>query len=143
MSGRCLLSGSTSYERCHVIPKGPDCKNFIGAYERIYPYSEYVAGIEDSQNIALLRQDYHRGPMDNLSLPLNLRERRIGFDFLNKASYIESFETGEIEKVDWQYTPDVKREYFAWSNNKCTRRLRKYMRKINRSLIDYSQWTQE
>ena len=143
MSGVCLLSGSVSFERCHVIDKGPECKNFIGAYKKIYSYSEYVPGIEDSQNIILLRQDYHRGPMDNLSLPLNLRVRRIGFDFLNNLSYIESFESGKIEKIEWEYIPDVKREYFAWSNNNCTRRLRKYMRKIDRTLIDYSHWSQE
>ena len=49
MSGVCLLSGSVSFERCHVIDKGPECKNFIGAYKKIYSYSEYVPGIEDSQ----------------------------------------------------------------------------------------------
>ena len=143
MTNSCLLSGSVSVEGAHIISKGPETLGFISAYTQIYPYSEYVDGIEDSQNIVYLREDFHRGPMDNLNLPLNLRVRRIGFDFINLASYIESFESGEIEKIQWRYTPDVKREYFAWSNNNCTRRLRKYMRKINRSLIDYSHWTQE
>jgi len=140
MSEKCLLSGSLSFERCHVIDKGSECQNFIGAYQRIYPYSEYSSGVEDSQNIILLRQDFHRGPMDNLSLPLNLRERRIGFDFINKRSYIESFETGEIDMIEWLYSPDLKYEYFAWSNFNCTRRLKKYMRKINPKLIDYNHW---
>jgi len=143
MSAQCLLSGSASVERCHVIAKGPQCQYFIGAYRRIYPYSDYVSGVENSQNIVLLRQDYHRGPMDNLSLPQNLRDRRIGFDFINQVSYIESFETGKIETIEWKYTPDVKREYFAWSNKKCKRSLRRHMRKINRLLVDYAYWTGE
>ena len=143
MTNQCLLSGSFSVEAAHVISKGQETLGFISAYAQIYSYSQYVDGIEDSQNIVFLREDFHRGPMDNLNLPLNLRIRRIGFDFINLASYIESFESGKIEKIQWQYIPDVKREYFAWSNNNCTKRLRKYMRKIDRSLIDYSHWTQE
>lgn len=143
MSGQCLFSGSTSVEGCHVIGKGPQMNNFKSAYEKIYPDTDYVSGVEDSQNIVLLRQDYHRGPMDNLGLPQHLRDRRIGFDFINQVSYIESFETGQIETIEWQYTPDVKREYFAWSNKKCKRSMMKYMRKINRLLIDFKHWAGE
>ncbi|MFL2962968.1 MAG: HNH endonuclease signature motif containing protein [Candidatus Thalassarchaeaceae archaeon] len=141
MSNNCLLSGSLSAEGAHVISKGPQNLDFQSVYKTIYIDSEYISGIEDVQNIIFLREDFHRGPMDNLNLPFNLRIRRIGFDFINNVSYIESFESGEIEKIEWQYFPDVKREYFAWSNYHCTKRLKKYMRKINRLLINYSHWT--
>ena len=143
MENTCLLSGSVSVEGAHVVNKGPSCETFKSVYSRIYPFSEYLDGIENAQNIVYLREDYHRGPMDNLGLPINLRSRRLGFDFINRASYIISLETGKIEKFEWFYVPDVKKEYFAWSNNDCMKRLRKHLRKIDRRLIDYSVWVRD
>ena len=142
MKKRCLLTQNASAEGAHVVDKGPECRAFKSAYSHIYPDSEYFAGVEDAQNIVFLREDIHRGPMDNICLPLNLRVRRLGFDFINRISYIMSFETGEIEGHKWSHVPDVKREYFAWSNNNCSKKLRKYLRKIDRRLIDYNHWTE-
>jgi hypothetical protein len=143
LRNKCILSGSNSVEGAHVIGKGPECEEFKSAYHHIYPYTNYVPGVEDIGNILFLREDYHRGPMDNCNLPFNLRKRRIGFDFINKVSYIENSSTGEIKKFEWQYVPNVKREYFAWSNKNCKKSLRKYLRRIDRTLVDHSIWASE
>ena len=125
-----------------MVNKGPGSENFKSVYSRIYPYSDYIDGIENAQNIVYLREDYHRGPMDNLGLPVNVRKRRLGFDFINRISYILNDDSGEIEAHEWYYIPDVKREYFAWSNKTCRKKLRKYLTKIDRRLIDYNHWKQ-
>ena len=142
MGMKCIISGSESGERAHVISKGKECREFKIVYNMIYPNLEYFSGIEDSQNIVFLREDFHRGPMDNLCKTKDMKIRRLGFDFLNKACYIESDETGNIERYDWKQAPDVKKEYFAWSNSECTRRLVKYMRRIDRRLTDYKYWVE-
>ena len=143
MPRRCFITGSEHFERAHVISKGSENTEFINAYNRIYPDSEFFPGIEDIQNIVYLREDLHRGPMDNLNMPKDLRIRRIGFDFINRKSYVISAETYKIDSFDWIDIPDVREVYFAWSNNKCMKKLRKYMRGIDSRLTDYRQWVDE
>ena len=46
MENTCLLSGSVSVEGAHVVNKGPSCETFKSVYSRIYPFSEYLDGIE-------------------------------------------------------------------------------------------------
>jgi hypothetical protein len=135
-----LITGSTSTEGAHVLSKGSQNSDFIDAYTRIYPNSDYSPGFEDIQNIVYLREDFHRGPMDNIGLPRDLRIRRIGFDFINRRAYVISAETYNIESFEWVSVPDVRNEYFAWSNKKCMKKLRKFMRGIDARLTNYRHW---
>jgi hypothetical protein len=139
----CFITGSGHFEKAHVISKGSEISEFINAYHRIYVNSEYSPGFEDIQNIVHLREDLHRGPMDSLNLPKDLRIRRIGFDFINRKSYVISAETYKIESFDWISVPDVRPEYFAWSNKKCMKKLRKFMRGIDPRLTNFRHWVDE
>jgi len=81
--------------------------------------------------------------MDNQNLSDGLKIRRIAFDWINRCCYTQDFFTGEITKHEWieNIVPNVKNEYFAWSNAHCSRKLRKFLRKIQphgRELCDWS-----
>ena len=141
----CLLSGDTeSINRCHVIDKGKANSTFKEAYFDIYG-AEPADGQEDKQNRVTLTSSTHTGPMDNLNNPHSLRIRRIIFDWVNRCCYIEDFVSGEIEEKSWieGENPNVKKEYFAYSNSKCTKRLRQHVRKNVKNanlLFDYKHW---
>ena len=142
MPRSCIITGSNSSEGAHVLSKGSQNSDFINAYEQIYPDTDYSPGFENIQNIVYLREDFHRGPMDNITLPKDLKLRRIGFDFINRKAYIISAETYKIESLDWVSIPDVRPEYFAWSNKSCMKKLRKFMRGIDVRLINYRHWVE-
>ena len=143
MSDKCILTGSHSFEKCHVI----DNSEFNEIYEIIYG-EKNSSNDTTGQNIVYLREDFHRGPMDNLKLPENLRKRRIGFDFINKVCYILDFDTGNWESFPWLVDGiDVKEEYLAWSNRHggkgmggADKRMWKKMKNIDSKLIDYQYW---
>jgi hypothetical protein len=141
----CLLSGdSESVQKCHVIDKGRESMTFIEAYHEIYG-NDPTDGQEDVRNTVALRSDIHTGPMDNLNQPQNLRIRRIVFDWVNRRCFIEDFLSGDIEEKPWieGQTPNVKSEYFAYSNSQCTKRLKRYVRKNVEDpnlLFDYKHW---
>ena len=141
----CLITGdSESVQRCHVIDKGKDNQNFRDSFTEIYGI-EPKEGLEDMQNTVNLRSDLHGGAMDNLNQPQSLRIRRIVFDWLSRRCYIEDFYSGEISESDWVVgqTPNVKPEYFAYSNYRCSKRLKKYVRKNAEEaslLFDYRHW---
>ena len=106
------------------------------------------SGTEDIQNIVYLQSHFHNGPMDNQNMSAALKTRRIGFDWIEKNCYIEDFFTGDIEKKPWVsgVYVNVKPEYFAWSNLTCTKKLKKFLRKIpthGRSLLDWEYWIED
>jgi len=145
---RCILTGSIeAVHGCHVIDKGPNLQTFKDAFETIYGY-EPTDGMEDIQNIVYLQSHIHNGPMDNQNKSLALKTRRIGFDWIERKCYIEDFFTGVIEEKPWLEGEfvNVKPEYFAWSNLTCTRRLKKYLRRIpnhGRSLLEWEHWIED
>jgi hypothetical protein len=125
-----------------VIDKGRDIQNFKSAFEQIYGW-EPSDGLENIQNVVYLQSHFHNGPMDNQNLSDGLKIRRIAFDWINRCCYIQDFFTGEISKHNWieGAVPNVKNEYFAWSNANCSRKLKKFLRKIQphgRQLCDWS-----
>lgn len=135
-SRSCFLTTASSCEKAHVIDKGEGLQNFIKAYTLIYG-EEPPQGSEDVQNVLYVREDYHRDYMDSRTMPQDLKQRRIGFDFINKECIIEDRDSHEIIIKPWKYVPDVRPVYFAWSNSTCTRKLIKTMKRRNRDLIDW------
>ena len=58
---------------------------------------------------------------------------------------IEDFYSGGISECEWVVgqTPNVKPEYFAYSNYRCSKKLKKYVRKNAEDaslLFDYRHW---
>ena len=138
MSDSCILTGSSSFERCHIV----DDKIFFDVYEQIFQ-TENLHTSTSIQNIVLLREDIHRDFMDSLNKPMHLRGRRIGFDFINKCCYLQDFDTNEITKWPWNVDGiDVHNAFLAWSNSaaKSTKKMRRHLKKIDKKLVDYKHW---
>jgi hypothetical protein len=134
----CILTMSSSFERCHVV----DNKDFFEVYEEIFQ-KECPTKITTVQNLVLLREDIHRDYMDSLNKPINLRKRRLGFDFINKVCYSQDFDTGEIEMLPWKVAGiDVHNAFLAWSNSaeKSTKKIRRHLKKIDYRLVDFKEW---
>ena len=101
-SRSCFLTTASSCEKAHVIDKGEGLQNFIKAYTLIYG-EEPPQGSEDVQNVLYVREDYHRDYMDSRTMPQDLKQRRIGFDFINKECIIEDRDSHEIIIKPWKY----------------------------------------
>jgi hypothetical protein len=134
----CILTGKDSYEKAHVI----DDKDFSDVWEFIFSTHCEKKNTTDS-NLVNLRKDIHRDYMDSLDKPVNLRQRRLGFDFINKKCYSQDFDTNEIIEWPWLVEGiDVHNVYLAWSNSrhKSTKLMSRHLKKIDRRLIDINHW---
>ena len=138
MADFCMLTKKTSYEKCHII----DDSIFSEIYEEIFKI-EFTGNDTIDGNIVHLREDFHRDHMDSLNKPVTLRGRRLGFDFLNKVCYAQDFDTNEITEWPWQVDLiEAKNIYLAWSNsrNKSTKKMYRFLKKIDKKLVDYEDW---
>jgi hypothetical protein len=134
---------------CIVCNKPAEGAHVVAKHE----FSEYLMeihgrlgnmGEEDVQNIVNLCPNHHRIQMDQLvgGNTVATRHREIVYDFLNQRCMIKDVISGEIgpDWRDWTYNPDVKREYFAYSNSLAIRKLKKKIMRVDSRLTKPEEW---
>ena len=88
-------------------------------------------GEEDTRNKVGLCPNHHRINMDQLiGHAAYERDRQIVYDFINRRYLLRDDITGQIVEGDWTYQPDVKNEYFAYSNSRASRKLYRKARRV-------------
>ena len=68
------------------------------------------------------------------------RDRQIVYDFINRRYLLRDDITGQIVEGDWTYQPDVRKEYFAYSNSRASRKLYRKARRVDKRLTDPGAW---
>ena len=134
----CIVCGLPA-EGAHVVAKHEFSDYMMEIHGR-----SVNTGEEDVQNIVDLCPNHHRIQMDQLvgGNTVATRHREIVYDFLNRRCMIKDVISGDIgpDWIDWTYTPDVKREHFAFSNSLAIRKLKKKIRRVDSRLTNPEEW---
>ena len=132
----CLICGEIAVEGAHVVAK----REFVDVCKKIYGRNPKV-GEEDIRNKVDLCPNHHRIHMDQLiGHATYMRDRQIVYDFINHRYLLRDDHGGQIEEGDWTHQPDVKEEYFAYSNSRASRKLYRKARRVDKRLTDPGAW---
>jgi len=132
----CLICGEFAVEGAHVVAR----REFEDACQEIYGRNPRE-GEEDTRNKVDLCPNHHRINMDQLiGHAAYERDRQIVYDFINRRYLLRDDITGQIVEGDWTYRPDVKNEYFAYSNSRASRKLYRKARRVDKRLTDPGAW---
>ena len=112
---------------------GAVCKEIYGRNQR--------PGEEDLRNKVDLCPNHHRIHMDQLiGHSTYMRDRQIIYDFINFRYMLRDALSGQIDEGEWTHRPDVKEEYFAYSNSRTPRKLYRRAMRVDKRLVDPMAW---